>query len=186
MSHTVSPLTFTTLYRYVSPCGVLSVGMRGGVLAGCYWENDDRVGRLTALTGVYESAKEKDRAAYDMLSHELDEYFAGIRRHFDIPYIICGTPFQESVWRGLAALDYGATTSYGALAASLGRRSAVRAVAAAVGANPLSLIVPCHRVVGANGRLTGYAGGLDVKQWLLLHEWQNVGQDHVSHAAQLF
>lgn len=186
MSHTSPPLTFTTLYRYVSPCGTLHVGMRDGLVAGCYWASDKRVPLLRAEQSVAADTAKRDSTAYALLRRQLDEYFAGTRRHFDIPYIMCGTPFQESVWRGLAALDYGATTSYGALAASLGRRSAVRAVAAAVGANPLSLIVPCHRVVGADGRLTGYAGGLDVKRWLLDREQAQRAGGNVSHAPQLF
>jgi methylated-DNA-[protein]-cysteine S-methyltransferase len=99
---------------------------------------------------------------------ELDEYFAGQRRAFDLPLdMACGTAFQQSVWRALLAIPYGSTTSYGALSSTIGRPSAVRALGAAVGRNPFSIVVPCHRVIGADGSLTGYAGGLDRKTALL-------------------
>ncbi len=107
----------------------------------------------------------------DETVRQLREYFAGKRRIFDIALDLShGTAFQQSVWRALLVLPFGATTSYGALAASLGRSSAVRAVAAAVGRNPISVIVPCHRVLGSDGSLTGYAGGLDRKRMLLALE----------------
>ncbi len=94
--------------------------------------------------------------------------FAGERAHFDLPLDLgYGTDFQQAVWRALLALPRGGTTSYGALSASIGRPKAVRAVGAAVGRNPLSVVVPCHRVIGADGSLTGYAGGLDRKTALL-------------------
>jgi len=101
---------------------------------------------------------------------QLEEYFAGQRRHFDLPLAPRGTAFQREVWQALTAIPYGATTSYGALAASLGRPSASRAVGAANGRNPLGIIVPCHRVIGSAGALTGYAGGLERKQALLALE----------------
>ncbi len=99
---------------------------------------------------------------------QLTEYFAGERTQFDLPLDLQGgTSFQQSVWKALLAIPSGATTSYGDLSARIGRPAAVRAVGAAVGRNPVSVIVPCHRVVGANGSLTGYAGGLDRKTALL-------------------
>ena len=102
---------------------------------------------------------------------QLHEYFAGQRRAFDIALDLSrGTAFQQAVWKALLELPFGATISYGALAASLRRPDAVRAVAAAVGRNPLSVIVPCHRVLGSDGSLTGYAGGLDRKRALLALE----------------
>lgn len=102
---------------------------------------------------------------------QLREYFAGTRRVFDIALDLShGTAFQQAVWKALLALPFGVSTSYGALAASLRRPEAVRAVAAAVGRNPLSVIVPCHRVLGSDGSLTGYAGGLDRKRALLALE----------------
>jgi len=103
-------------------------------------------------------------------AEQLAEYFAGERRVFDLPLAYDGTPFQQSVWRALADIPYGVTCSYGELAKVIGRPAAVRAVGAANGANPLAIILPCHRVIGANGTLTGYGGGLDLKRRLLAHE----------------
>lgn len=99
---------------------------------------------------------------------QLNDYFAGKRTHFDLPLDLShGTTFQQAVWQALLAIPSGATTSYGALSAGVGKPAAVRAVGAAVGRNPISVIVPCHRVVGSNGSLTGYAGGLERKTALL-------------------
>jgi len=99
---------------------------------------------------------------------QLNDYFAGRRRSFDLPLRLdTGTPFQNAVWQALTAIAYGSTCSYAALAQRLQRPSAVRAVAAAVGRNPLSILVPCHRVIGSRGQLTGYAGGLTRKRALL-------------------
>ena len=98
---------------------------------------------------------------------ELAEYFAGRRRTFDVPLAPQGTPFQEAVWRRLVAIAFGETTSYGRIASQVGKPSAARAVGAAVGRNPISILVPCHRVVGEDGSLTGYAAGLPRKEALL-------------------
>jgi methylated-DNA-[protein]-cysteine S-methyltransferase len=99
---------------------------------------------------------------------QLGDYFAGRRQHFDLSLDLShGTAFQQSVWQALLAIPAGQTTSYGALSAGVGNPAAVRAVGAAVGRNPISVIVPCHRVLGADGSLTGYAGGLDRKTALL-------------------
>ncbi len=97
-------------------------------------------------------------------------YFAGTRQSFDLRLEPRGTAFQRQVWDGLTRIDYGRTESYGDLARRIGRPRAVRAVGAANGANPLSIVVPCHRVIGADGSLTGYGGGLEAKRWLLAHE----------------
>ena len=101
---------------------------------------------------------------------QLREYFAGARRRFDLPLGPQGTQFQRAVWSALAEIGFGETRSYGELARALGRPTAARAVGAANGHNPLSIVVPCHRVVGSDRRLVGYAGGLACKQWLLAHE----------------
>lgn len=101
---------------------------------------------------------------------QLAEYLAGARRDFDVPLAPRGTPFQLRVWRELAAIPYGETRTYGALARALGHPTASRAVGAANGKNPISILVPCHRVIAGSGALTGYAGGLDAKRWLLAHE----------------
>jgi methylated-DNA-[protein]-cysteine S-methyltransferase len=101
---------------------------------------------------------------------QLDEYFAKTRTRFDLPLKPQGTLFQQSVWQALLQIPYGETRSYGAQAKALGDEKAVRAVAAANGQNPIGIVIPCHRVIAANGALTGYAGGLDRKAWLLRHE----------------
>ena len=98
---------------------------------------------------------------------QLDEYFRRGRTSFDVPLLFVGTDFQESVWRLLPDIPYGQTTSYGAMAARLGMPKAVRAVANANGANAISIIAPCHRVIGSDGSLTGYGGGLGAKKYLL-------------------
>ena len=101
---------------------------------------------------------------------ELEEYFAGQRKSFDIPLAPKGTPFQLEVWRALQQIPYGATATYREIAIQIGRPNAVRAVGAANGANPIPIIIPCHRVIGSNGSLTGFGGGIDVKRALLAHE----------------
>lgn len=112
----------------------------------------------------------RDSAVLAALAEQLAAYFAGARAAFDVPLAPRGTAFQRAVWAALVAIPFGETTSYGALAAALGRPTASRAVGAANGQNPISILVPCHRVVAAGGALTGYAGGLDAKRWLLAHE----------------
>jgi methylated-DNA-[protein]-cysteine S-methyltransferase len=106
----------------------------------------------------------------DACAAQLDEYFRGERTNFDVPIDLRGTPFQMSVWRALLLIPYGSTWSYGRLAAQIGRPKASRAVGGANHSNPVSIIVPCHRVIGSDGGLTGYGGGLDRKRWLLGHE----------------
>lgn len=101
---------------------------------------------------------------------QLAEYFRGERLEFDLPLAMEGTAFQRRVWDELMAIPYAATWSYGELARAIGRPSASRAVGAANGRNPIAIIVPCHRVIGAKGALTGYGGGMAAKQWLLAHE----------------
>jgi len=144
---------------------------------------DSPVGPLTlvehdrALAGLYmhehrhrppvERFGTRDDHVLPALRAQLASYFAGDLRDFDVPLAVVGTPFQQQVWALLRTVPYGQTRTYGDLAAALGRPTAVRAVGAANGRNPISIVVPCHRVVGAFGALTGYAGGLDRKQRLL-------------------
>jgi methylated-DNA-[protein]-cysteine S-methyltransferase len=113
-----------------------------------------------------QSSKTKLHAA----ARQLDEYFAGTRQQFELPLRPSGTPFQLEVWGALLTIPYGETTSYAEIARRIRRPRAVRAVGAANGANPLAIIVPCHRVIGSNGDLVGYGGGLPIKRWLLAHE----------------
>jgi len=112
----------------------------------------------------------RDDGALDAARRQLAEYFAGTRRQFDLPVETAATPWQAQVWSALGEIPYGTTLTYGGLAARLGRPGAARAVGGANGANPLSIVVPCHRVVGAGGSLGGYGWGLERKRWLLEHE----------------
>jgi methylated-DNA-[protein]-cysteine S-methyltransferase len=106
---------------------------------------------------------------------QIDEYFLGRRTEFSVPLKTAGTPFQEDVWKALRTISFGTTASYREIARIIGRPGAVRAVGAANGANPISIIIPCHRIIGQNGKLTGYGGGLWRKEWLLLHEQRGRG-----------
>ena len=140
-----------------------------------------------ALIGLYSSSyrwfEEGKRTAICMddiplfaqLQSELDAYFAGLLREFTVPCSPQGTPFQQSVWNLLSAIPYGETRTYGELAKLLGNPNASRAVGLANGKNPISIIIPCHRVIGANGSLTGYAGGLPMKMKLLELEGAAIG-----------
>lgn len=116
--------------------------------------------------------------AFAAIGRQLDEYFAGRRRSFDLDLDPAGTPFQLAVWEALRSIPYGTTTTYGEIAARIGRPGAGRAVGGAVGRNPLSIVVPCHRVVGSDGSLTGFGGGLGRKTALLELEGE-IGRAHV-------
>lgn len=155
--------------RYDSTCGVLILGSCGGRLCMCDWlesrRGDASRRRLERfLDAEFESG---ESAVTDVAAVQLDEYFACRRKNFDVPLLLVGTEFQRAVWNELLKIPSGETASYGELARRIGRPSAVRAVAGAVGANVLSVFVPCHRVIGGDRSLTGYAGGLDAKRLLL-------------------
>lgn len=154
---------------YESPCGVLLLGSYGDMLCLCDWLTEihhgrvrRRLERLLRAGFVEEAAPVTDEAA-----RQLDEYFAGKRRAFDVPLLFAGTEFQKEVWSELLKIPYGETVSYGCIARRIGMPKAVRAVANANGANPLSVFVPCHRVIGSDRSLTGYGGGIEVKRRLL-------------------
>ena len=117
----------------------------------------------------------RDDDAFGDVRKQLAEYFAGARTSFELPLNPRGTAFQKRVWAALTAIPYGETASYGQTAAAIGTPTASRAVGLANGQNPVPVIVPCHRVVGADGSLTGYGGGLATKRWLLAHEAQHAG-----------
>jgi methylated-DNA-[protein]-cysteine S-methyltransferase len=145
-----------------SPVGRLKLIAGGRGLAAVLWQNDrpERV-PLAPL------AERQEHPVLRAAEQQLAEYFAGARRVFDLPLAPEGTPFQQKVWRALLTIPFGETRSYGQIAAQIGSPSAVRAVGAANGRNPLSIIAPCHRVIGASGALTGFAGGLKTKAYLL-------------------
>lgn len=153
-----------TFCRVDSPIGPLLLTSDGKALTGLY-TNPSRKAQST--DGWQEDAGIEPLAE---TARQLNEYFAGARREFDLPLRLRGTGFQERVWGELRAIPYGTTWSYGQLAKRLGNPNASRAVGLANGQNPISILVPCHRVIGADGSLTGYGGGLECKHWLLTHE----------------
>ncbi len=116
------------------------------------------------------SITQKDTPLISSAKRQLDEYFQGKRKSFDLPLSPFGTQFQQKVWNALCTIPYGETRSYKEIAAQIQNPKGCRAVGMANNRNPIMIIIPCHRVIGSNGSLTGYAGGLDIKQWLLAHE----------------
>ena len=146
----------TTFTVYESVVGPLLLTTDGTGLTGLHFEPHD-----------IDDDWENDRASFADVIRQLDEYFAGTRRDFDIPLHPTGTPFQLKVWEQLRAIPYGETISYGALARRVANPNASRAVGLANGRNPIAIIVPCHRVIGADGSLTGYGGGIGRKRFLL-------------------
>lgn len=131
-----------------------------------YRKSRDRVDRRIQKT-LKASYIEKDTPLLQKTRRQLDEYFKGERKNFDIPLLTVGTPFQIKVWETLQSIPFGKTWTYSRLAKEIGSPKAVRAVANAVGANALGIIIPCHRIIGSDGTLTGYAGGLELKKRLL-------------------
>jgi methylated-DNA-[protein]-cysteine S-methyltransferase len=146
-----------------SPIGELLLISDGEHLTGLYTRVSPALRKSTAKWTRDEPALRETRA-------QLKAYFGGELKEFDLPMALEGTDFQRKVWEKLCEIPYGVTTSYGELARRLGTPSASRAVGLANGSNPISIIVPCHRVIGADGSLTGYGGGLERKEWLLKHE----------------
>ncbi len=154
---------------YHSPCGELLLGSYDEKLCLCDWNTPVRRARMDKrIKHVLDAEYEQGTSAViQAASRMLDEYFARQRREFPVPLLFVGTDFQKRVWEALRCIPYGSCLSYGDLAKGMGMPKAVRAVAAAVGANAVSVIVPCHRVIAGNGTLTGYAGGLCAKSFLL-------------------
>jgi O-6-methylguanine DNA methyltransferase len=165
----MKPVEVAVMVQISSPIGnlLLSASSRG--LTGVQFENDI-VERFVVADSF--SAKERVQAAGYIATVEaqLGEYFARQRTVFAVKLDLLGTPFQVEVWNSLARIPYGETTSYGQQAIWVGRPAAVRAVGGANGRNPVAIVLPCHRVVGANGSLTGFGGGVERKIWLLEHE----------------
>ena len=150
-------------YKYIaSPVGRLKLVASGTGLIAILWESDSP--RRVTLSDM---VPDDDQPILVETERQLAEYFAGRRETFTMPLDMRGTPFQKDVWRALQAIPFGATLSYGQIARQLGRPTASRAVGAANGRNPLSIVVPCHRVIGSSGKLTGFAGGLGAKAHLL-------------------
>jgi methylated-DNA-[protein]-cysteine S-methyltransferase len=150
-------------YKWIdSPVGKLKLVASDKGLAAILWAND-RPGRVR----LSELVEDKKHPVLAETERQLEEYFAGRRKEFSVPLDMRGTPFQKNVWEALLAIPFGETKSYGQLAKQLGNPRAMRAVGAANGRNPISIIVPCHRVIGSSGKLTGFAGGLETKAHLL-------------------
>lgn len=146
-----------------SPLQTLIIGSDGEHIVRLFMDGQKYASRLD------HHWKRDDALLADAVS-QLGAYFAGELTRFDLPLKPAGTAFQQQVWQALTDIPYGKTASYGEIANRLNKPKAVRAVGAANGRNPIGIIIPCHRVVGANGSLTGYAGGIERKQWLLRHE----------------
>ncbi|WP_274308800.1 methylated-DNA--[protein]-cysteine S-methyltransferase [Solibacillus daqui] len=146
---------------YESPIGVIEIiGNNETISSILFSEKEKKVNLLLAETPP----------VLEECYNQLDEYFKGDRREFSFPYLLIGTDFQKKVWEALTEVPYAKTGSYKDIAVSLRNEKAIRAVGNANGKNKLSIVIPCHRVIGSNGKLTGYAGGLWRKEWLLQHE----------------
>lgn len=168
----------TTYLRYPSPCGELILGARAGRLVCCDWREAWQADHAhQALPDLF--ADEGEATGCKVLAvavEQLEAYLRGERQTFDLPLLATGTPFQEAVWQGLREIPYGQTLSYGGLAGRLGRPQASRAVGRAAGANRLAIFIPCHRLIGQRGELTGFRGGREAKRYLLEIE-QGIGGD---------
>ncbi len=154
---------------YKSPYGELILGSHKGKLCLCDWKHrksrtsiDKRL--CSSLEAVYEDGSTD---VIEKTKNQLDEYFADERTEFEIPLMYVGSTFQKDVWKALLDIPYGKTTTYKKLSVKLGNELAIRAIASANGANAISIIVPCHRVIGTNGKMVGYAGGISAKRKLL-------------------
>lgn len=165
----MKPLNVIQIQRYHSPCGDLILGSFQGKLCLCDWavEKHRDVVDIRLRKVLKASYEEKTSDIIQETSRQLDEYFDSKRTVFDIPLLFVGTEFQKKVWHKLLEIPYGKTISYGELAKQLNIPKAVRAVANANGANAISIIAPCHRVIGSDHSLTGYGGGLTAKKMLL-------------------
>jgi methylated-DNA-[protein]-cysteine S-methyltransferase len=157
-------------YALVStPIGELALWGDGQTLMGLGFADSPRSVRVDPVWP-------RDDGAFRKVAEQLHAYFTGQLTRFDLRLETGGTPFQRRLWQALQEIPYGQTTTYGDLAVELGVPRAVRAVGAANGRNPVSIVIPCHRVVGSDGKLTGYGGGLSRKQWLLAHEARVVSE----------
>jgi methylated-DNA-[protein]-cysteine S-methyltransferase len=148
-----------------TPIGTLTLVASDAGLRAVLWPDDD-----PARVRLGERVEDATHPVLAAAARQLAEYFRGDRTEFDLPLDPVGTEFQRAAWDALGRIPFGTTISYGEQAARMGDRRKARAVGAANGRNPLSIVVPCHRVVGATGSLTGFAGGVDTKAWLLAHE----------------
>lgn len=159
------------LWFYDSDCGRLGLAEADGALTDLFFADCPLSGGLLKRRQqIIDMAQEQETALLREAAAQIRAYFAGSLRQFSLPLAPRGTPFRQQVWQALVAIPYGQTRSYGQIAADIGKAKAARAVGSANHHNPIAIIIPCHRVVGADGRLTGYAGGLSLKEQLLLLE----------------
>ena len=160
------------IFCYVdSPIGRLMLTSDGEALTGLYMNlYRNKPTKLPNLSNDW--VQNATQGTLPAATRQLREYFAGARREFDLPLKMAGSEFQQRVWRELTKIPFGKTSSYGQLAKRIGNPNGSRAVGLANGRNPIAIIVPCHRVIGADGSLTGFGGGIDRKQWLLTREGQ--------------
>ena len=165
---------FINIQYYFSPCGELVLTSYADKLCLCDWFDNPCTERNKRRIERYLKAsfKTETSSVLEEAKRQLDEYFSGNRKAFTIPLHLVGTDFQQQVWNELLNIPYGSTTSYKEIAQSIGKPKAVRAVAGAIGANGISILIPCHRVLGSDNSLTGYAGGLKAKKMLLQIETQ--------------
>ena len=161
-----------TICYFKTPYGELILGAYEGKLCLCDWRYRKMRDRIDKRICRYLNAVFSEGTAdvLELTIKQLNEYFQHQRQEFTIALLLLGTDFQKQVWQALIELPFSRTCSYLELAKSMGNEKAVRAVANANGANAISIIIPCHRIIGSNGSLTGFAGGLDTKRWLLKHE----------------
>jgi len=162
-------MTHINTQYFDTPYGELILGSYNKQLCLCDWRYRDKRGSIDSRlqNGLNVEFIEKNDVVLKETKKQLNEYFSHERKIFDIPLLMVGTAFQKKVWNGLLKIPFGKTSSYLQLAENIGEKNAVRAVASANGANAISIIIPCHRIIGSNGKLVGYAGGLKTKADLL-------------------
>ena len=146
-----------------SPVGALKLVASDNGLAGILWEHD----KSARVPHLCDAAEDREHAILLEVERQLSEYFEGTRKAFDLPLDFVGNAFSQKVWSALLTIPYGTTRTYGQIAKQIGNPNAARAVGMANSKNPISIVAPCHRVIGANGKLTGFAGGLSTKEYLL-------------------
>jgi methylated-DNA-[protein]-cysteine S-methyltransferase len=182
---TATPPETITLERLPTPFGPILVAAdaQGRLRAVEFWNDEAEIRRL--LAHRFGAVKAEFGAIAAPIRMAFERYFAGDRQALrDLPWMSGGTEFQQKVWKALTTIPVGETWSYAQLAAAIGKPKAVRAVGLANGSNPIPIVVPCHRVIGANGSLTGFGGGLDRKRWLLRHEGAAFDDTAPAHEAR--
>ena len=160
-------------YQYHSPIGVLTIASNGGSITGLWFE-----GQAHFAAGHRDPLDMPELPIFHTVQQWLDRYFNGeVPSILDLPLLPEGTAFQQKIWEILTHIPYGQTMTYGQIAKMIGPTMSAQAIGSAVGRNPISILIPCHRVLGSGMKLTGYAGGIERKRWLLRHEGIYIGQN---------